>query len=89
MLVGRAAHVAAIRAAWLNVEGKGSTWQSVARGRQTEVEYLNGEIVRLGRELGVPTPLNALVMSLMEEVAARRHHLSIHELERAVDTRLR
>jgi ketopantoate reductase len=30
---------------------KGYAWQSVARGRQTEVEYLNGEIVRLGREL--------------------------------------
>lgn len=68
---------------------KGSTWQSVARGRHTEVEYLNGEIVRLGRELGVPTPLNALVLSLMAEVATRRHHLSVHELERTLDTAFR
>ena len=65
---------------------KGSTWQSVARGRHTEMEYLNGEIVRLGRELGVPTPLNALVVSLMEEVAARRHHLSAHDVEHALGT---
>lgn len=36
-----------------------STWQSVARGAPHEVDYLNGEIVLLGRAHGVETPYNA------------------------------
>ena len=39
--------------------GRQSTWQSFVRGTSSEVDYLNGEIVRLGRLHGVPTPLNA------------------------------
>ena len=40
----------------------GSTWQSLARGAgSVETDYLNGEIVLLGRTHGVPTPVNAAV----------------------------
>lgn len=40
----------------------GSSWQSLARGtRSVEADYLNGEIVLLGRELGIPTPVNTLL----------------------------
>jgi 2-dehydropantoate 2-reductase len=39
--------------------GHQSTWQSFVRGASSEVDYLNGEIVRLGRLHGVATPLNA------------------------------
>lgn len=35
-----------------------STWQSLARGRPLETDYLNGEIVMLGRLHGVATPVN-------------------------------
>lgn len=35
-----------------------STWQSLQRGRSLETDYLNGEIVLLGRLHGVPTPVN-------------------------------
>jgi len=62
---------------------KGSTWQSVARGRPTEVEYLNGEIVRLGKELRVPVPLNELVVTLMQRVSAEQRYLSVREIEQA------
>jgi 2-dehydropantoate 2-reductase len=42
--------------------GGNSTWQSLARGaRSVEVDYLNGEIVLLGREHGVATPVNLAV----------------------------
>jgi 2-dehydropantoate 2-reductase len=45
--------------------GGGSTWQSVVRGTGSiEVDYLNGEIVLQGRLLGVPTPVNALLVEL-------------------------
>lgn len=45
----------------------GSTWQSLARGTGSiETDYLNGEIVLLGRLYGVPTPANALVQRLAD-----------------------
>jgi 2-dehydropantoate 2-reductase len=41
-----------------------STWQSLERGSDsTEVEYLNGEVVLLGRQAGVPTPVNAALVA--------------------------
>jgi len=45
-----------------------STWQSIARGRPTEIDYLNGEIVRLGERVGIPTPYNAHFLSLVRQV---------------------
>jgi 2-dehydropantoate 2-reductase len=46
-----------------------STWQSLVRGSDsTEVEYLNGEVVLLGRQAGIPTPVNA---ALVGAVAAQ------------------
>jgi 2-dehydropantoate 2-reductase len=40
----------------------GSSWQSLRRGTGTiESDYLNGEVVLLGRLHGVPTPVNELL----------------------------
>jgi 2-dehydropantoate 2-reductase len=54
------------------MRGGGSTWQSVERGLPSvETDYLNGEIVRLGRLHGVPTPVNAAIQAAMREVIRR------------------
>jgi 2-dehydropantoate 2-reductase len=46
-----------------------STWQSFVRGADSvETDYLNGEIVLLGRLHGVAVPANALVTRLMREL---------------------
>ena len=50
--------------------GGGSTWQSLARGTgDTEADYLNGEVVLLGRLHGVPTPVNERLQALARELA--------------------
>jgi 2-dehydropantoate 2-reductase len=50
----------------------GSTWQSVERGLPTvETDFLNGEVVLLGRLHGVPTPVNAAVQSWMRDITRR------------------
>ena len=50
--------------------GGGSTWQSLARGTgRVETDLLNGEIVLLGRLHGVPTPVNALLQDVANELA--------------------
>ena len=41
-----------------------STMQSLARGGTLETDYLNGEIVLLGRIHGVPTPVNSMLQHL-------------------------
>jgi 2-dehydropantoate 2-reductase len=49
----------------------GSSWQSLARGApDIESDYLNGEIVLLGRLHGVPTPVNQLLQRLANQLAA-------------------
>jgi 2-dehydropantoate 2-reductase len=44
----------------------GSTWQSLTRGATAvETDYLNGEIVLLGRLHGIPTPANENIQQMM------------------------
>jgi 2-dehydropantoate 2-reductase len=43
-----------------------STLQSIIRRRPSEIRWLNGCIVRLGRQHGVPTPLNNAVVGVVE-----------------------
>ena len=45
---------------------KASMLQDVEARRETEVDFLNGGIVRFGREHGVPTPLNAGILALVK-----------------------
>jgi 2-dehydropantoate 2-reductase len=44
---------------------KASMLQDVEARRPTEVDYLNGGIVRFGRELDLPTPLNEAIWTLV------------------------
>ena len=48
----------------------GSTWQSLERGLgSVETDYLNGEIVLIGRLHGIPTPVNELLQRLTAQAA--------------------
>lgn len=48
-----------------------SSWQSLSRGSGSiEARHLNGEIVALGEVHGVPTPVNAELLRVAEEMAA-------------------
>jgi 2-dehydropantoate 2-reductase len=47
-------------------EHKASMLQDVEARRRTEVDYLNGGIVRFGQEHGVPTSLNAAIWALVK-----------------------
>jgi 2-dehydropantoate 2-reductase len=47
---------------------KASMLQDVEARRQTEIDYLNGGIVRFGDERRVPTPLNRAILALVKGV---------------------
>jgi 2-dehydropantoate 2-reductase len=51
----------------------GSSWQSLSRGTGTiEADFLNGEIVLLGREHGVEAPVNEVLQKLANQAARDR-----------------
>jgi 2-dehydropantoate 2-reductase len=45
-----------------------STSQDIAKGRRTEIDYLNGYVSARGREVGVPTPVNDAIVTVLKEV---------------------
>jgi len=51
---------------------RSSTAQDMARGRPTEIDHLNGFVVRRGAELGVPTPINQALHALVKLVDVNR-----------------
>ena len=58
--------------------GGGSSWQSLARGTGSiETDYLNGEVVLLGRIHGVPTPANALDATRRQRAGAARRRAQV------------
>jgi 2-dehydropantoate 2-reductase len=52
-----------------------STAQDVARGKPSEIDFLNGYVVRKGAELGIPTPTNH-ALQVMVKLAERRSEIS-------------
>jgi 2-dehydropantoate 2-reductase len=55
-----------------------------------EADFLNGEIVRLGRLYGVPTPYNEVLQEVANGMAARREKpgtFTVQDLEREVAKR--
>lgn len=50
-------------------ENRSSMLQSVERGRPTEIDAINGAILREGRRLGVPCPANQAVYDAIRELS--------------------
>ena len=62
----RAAIAGAYKVAEQMAATRSSTSQDMMRGKKTEIDSLNGFIVRKGRELGVPTPTNHALFTLVK-----------------------
>lgn len=71
----------------IDPQARSSMWQDLARGRPTEVDYLNGEIVRLAEEHGVDAPLNRSIVALVHEAETKKSGspgMSAESLRRAL-----
>ncbi|HUA53936.1 MAG TPA: ketopantoate reductase C-terminal domain-containing protein, partial [Candidatus Sulfotelmatobacter sp.] len=42
--------------------------QDMAKGRRTEIDFINGLVVEKGREIGMPTPVNARLVDVVKQV---------------------
>ena len=47
-------------------DNKSSMLQDIERGRNTEIDYINGAVVKLGEELGIDTPVNRVLTYLVK-----------------------
>lgn len=56
----------------IDPEARSSMWEDLTRGRATEVDHLNGEIVRLAASAGTRAPLNARIVELVHEAEEAR-----------------
>jgi 2-dehydropantoate 2-reductase len=46
-------------------DARSSMWEDLDRRRVTEIDWLNGELIRLGAKHGVPTPVNERLVALI------------------------
>ena len=79
--VGVAIDVDEAREVLLQITGKGGTGENksslcndILSRRQTEIDFINGAIVRLGAEHGVPTPVNKTLIAAVK--ALESHYLA-------------
>jgi 2-dehydropantoate 2-reductase len=66
---------------------RSSMLYALERGRPPEIDFLNGEIVTRGAQLGVPTPVNSALVEAVREIEKRRQSSSLAGL-RAIHDRV-
>ena len=79
--------LAAARMLRIDAKARSSMADDLAAGRATEIDALSGEIVRLAHSLGRQAPLNARMLSLVQDWPSRRRPYAPRELLRALDLR--
>lgn len=60
------------RIAKIDPEARSSMWEDLKYGRSPEIDYLQGEISRLGQKHEIPTPVNDGVIQLVKQAFANK-----------------
>ncbi|GGF02308.1 ketopantoate reductase family protein [Mycetocola zhadangensis] len=69
-----------------SVPNPGSTLQSLKRGQRTEIDFLNGAVVRQARSLGRTAPVNETLTELVHKVEESGVFLTPGDVGHAVET---
>jgi 2-dehydropantoate 2-reductase len=64
-----------LKAQKIDGKARSSMADDLAAGRPTEIDYLNGEVVKLGKKVGRPTPVNEAIVNLIRQREAGVEHL--------------
>lgn len=51
----------------MDPQARSSMWEDLQNQRPVEVDYITGEIIKLGKQLGIPTPINEKLSRLVKE----------------------
>ncbi|MGX5800843.1 2-dehydropantoate 2-reductase [Bradyrhizobium sp. Arg314] len=57
----------------IDPEARSSMWDDLKRGRPTEIDELQGAVIRVARQSGTPTPVNQRVTALVRQAEAEKH----------------
>jgi 2-dehydropantoate 2-reductase len=60
---------------------KSSSLQSLERGKPTEIDYLNGYIVKNGNRLGISVPVNSIIVKMMHEIEDGKRAISVNNFD--------
>ncbi|WP_136657416.1 2-dehydropantoate 2-reductase [Nitratireductor sp. XY-223] len=73
----------------MDAKARSSMWDDLKNGRQPEIDFLNGAVVRLAENAGMPAPVNRKVIALVHEAFKSGHSpgFSGDELLRLVGSR--
>ena len=58
----------------LSPEFKASMLQDIEKGSRTEIDFINGSVVRLGEKHGIPTPVNRILVAGIKGI---EHHVTM------------
>jgi 2-dehydropantoate 2-reductase len=59
----------------------GSILQSINRGKESEIDFINGEVVSLAKQMRQEAPLNERVVDLVHQVERSKKFFSIEEIK--------
>lgn len=68
----------------IDEKARSSMSDDLIAGRKTEIDQLNGEVVRLAEALGIDAPINRRIVTLVHEAEGGAPALSPEQLQRAV-----
>jgi 2-dehydropantoate 2-reductase len=75
-----------------SAKGNSGIWRDIKiRHRETETEFLTGEVARIGRKHGLPMKINSQVTQMVKEIEQGRRPMSwdnLRSLEAAANERL-
>ncbi len=60
----------------------GSVLQSILRDRPSEIDFINGEVVALAKNIGIQAPLNEKVVDMVHDVERTRHFFATEDLKK-------
>ena len=63
----------------------GSILQSIMRGRTSEIDYINGQVLKMVRSPKDEAPLNARVLEMVHQVEQRKRYFTVEEIKEAFE----
>ncbi len=61
----------------IDPEARSSMWEDLIQNRSTEIDFLNGEVVKLADVMGHPAPLNREIVRLIKEAESNPEILNL------------
>jgi 2-dehydropantoate 2-reductase len=62
-------------------KAKSSSLRSLERGRETEIDYINGHLSAMGRQYNIPTPINDAIIHIIKEIESGKREISAANLD--------